>query len=70
MAVHEPVTLVLKEKASQEQLMLVVMFGDILGIPLPRPYYALKLLPYVWRRLPGWKRSVLRQRDWTDWAFD
>jgi hypothetical protein len=55
-----------KEKASLEHLFILIVFGDILGIPILPPYYTLRLLPYVAPNFTGWKRSLLRERDLTD----
>ncbi|MGD0233379.1 MAG: hypothetical protein ABSC55_02460 [Syntrophorhabdales bacterium] len=63
---HEHVVLALKTKASMGDLLAVVMFGDMLGIPIFRPYYGLRLLPHVLPRLLGWKRRMLRERDLVD----
>jgi hypothetical protein len=70
MVAHEPAMTALKEKAALEHLLFLVVFGDLLGIPIPRPYYSVRLLPYVLPRIDPWKRAMLRERDWTDWAFD
>lgn len=50
-------------RASLESLFLVVVFGDMVGLPVLPPYYALRLLPYTLGRLPGWKRRLLRERQ-------
>jgi hypothetical protein len=70
MAVHEHAMVPLKEKAALETLLFLTLFGGLLGIPVLRPYHALRLLPYAYPKIEAWKRSVLRPRDWTDWAFD
>ena len=70
MAVCEHAMVPLKEKAALEHLMFLALFGDLLGVPVLRPYYALGLLPHVCTRFETWKRSILKPRDWTDWAFD
>lgn len=70
MVLHEPTRVVLQEKIALERLLILVLFGDMLGVPVFRPYYFLRLLPYVYPRIDPWKRSILRQKDWTDWAFD
>jgi hypothetical protein len=67
---REPALVIKKQKASLEQLFLLVFFADTLGIPVLHSYYSLRLLPYMVPRLEPWKRGVLRQRDWTDWALD
>lgn len=68
--IREPTMVVLKEKACLEQLLLIALLGDFLGIPMPRPYYALRMLPHLAPKVDGWRRGLLREKDWTDWAFD
>lgn len=55
-----------KERARLEQLFILIVFGDLLGVPVLPPYYTLRLLPYVMPNITGWKRSMLRERDLTD----
>ena len=60
-----------KERARIEHLFVLVVFGDLLGIPILPPYYALRLLPYIVPSIETWKRSMLRERDLTELAdFD
>jgi hypothetical protein len=70
MAVYEQAMVPMKEKAELERLLFIILFGDLLGIPMLRPHYALRILPSVCTRFETWKRSILRPRDWTDQAFD
>jgi len=44
---------------------MTVVFGDMLGYPVPC-YYRLKLLPLVLTRLEAWKTFMLRERDITE----
>ena len=55
-----------RERGSVEKLFVMVTFGDIIGIPILPPYYTLRLLPYIVPTINHWKRSLLRERDWTD----
>ena len=55
-----------KERSHLEHMFILIVFGDILGIPILPPYYTLRLLPYVVPNMAGWKRSMLRERDLTD----
>jgi len=68
--VREPMLVALKEKAALQQALLLVLFGDMLGIPMPSSYYSLRLLPHVIPLITPWKRGLLRQKDWTEAAFD
>jgi hypothetical protein len=49
-------------RGEYETLLLLIVFGDMIGLPLLPSYYSLRLLPYVVPDLEGWKRRVLRER--------
>jgi hypothetical protein len=66
MTIYEMVRGLQKERAQREHLFVLVVFGDILGIPILPPYYTLRLLPFVVPHINRWKRSMLRERDITD----
>ena len=69
--IYEMVRDLQKERARIEHLFVLVVFGDLLGVPILPPYYALQLLPYVVPSIETWKRSMLRERDLTELAdFD
>jgi hypothetical protein len=57
-----------KEKGALEHLFMLVVFGDLIGLPLLPPYYSMRLLPYVIPSIRAWKRSILREKDLTDLA--
>ncbi len=69
MTVYEWIREVEKEKGSLERLFILVVFGDLLGVPILPPYYALRLLPYVVPFVQTWRLTLLRERDLTD-LFD
>jgi hypothetical protein len=64
--VYEMVRDLNKERGMIERLFILVVFGDVLGVPILPPYYALRLLPYVTPKIRGWQHSMLRERDLTD----
>ena len=64
--IYEMVRDLKKERANLEHLFILIVFGDILGIPILPPYYTLRLLPYVVPQMGNWRRSMLRERDMTD----
>ena len=43
-------------------LMMLVTFGDMIGLPVLPPYYGLRLLPHVTPEIEGWKRQLLREK--------
>jgi hypothetical protein len=55
----------IRERVAREDLLVLVTFGDLIGIPiLPSPY-TLRLLPYWVQKVEPWKRRMLRERDLT-----
>jgi len=55
-----------KSRAEQNRLFTLMVYGDLLGIPVLPPYYTLRLLPYMVPTIHSWKRSMLRERDMID----
>lgn len=55
-----------RERGEIERLFMLITFGDLIGLPILPPYYTLRLLPYIVPTINRWKRSLLRERDWTD----
>lgn len=53
-------------RADLETLFLLIVFGDMIGLPILPSYYSLRLLPYVVPVIERWKRRVLRERDITE----
>lgn len=66
MFVMEFVEHVLEMRASMENLFMLAIVGDMIGVPVIPPYYNLRLLPYLIPNLEVWKRRVLREREFTD----
>jgi hypothetical protein len=56
----------IEERAARETVFMVVTMGDVVGLPVIPPYYALRLLPYTVPGLEAWKRRALRERMPTD----
>jgi hypothetical protein len=68
MTVHEMDLELKKERGNLDHLFMLVVFGDLVGLPLLPPYYSMRLLPFIIPSLETWKRSVLREKDLTDFA--
>ena len=66
MTVHEMDLELRKEKGHLEHLFMLVVFGDLIGLPILLPYYSMRLLPYIIPSIEKWKRSLLREKDLTD----
>jgi hypothetical protein len=65
-SVYEMVRDLHKQRSHLENLFILIVFGNFLGIPILPPYYTLRLLPHMIPGLTGWKRSILRERDLSD----
>lgn len=66
MTVYDWVLELERARNEQDRLFTMVVFGDLIGIPLLPPYYTLRLVPYMVPTLKSWRRSMLRERDFTD----
>jgi hypothetical protein len=68
MTVHEMDLELKKERGNLDHLFMLVVFGDLVGLPLLPPYYSMRLLPYIIPSIETWKRSLLREKDVTDFV--
>ena len=66
MTVHDWVHELDRARNEEERLFTLVVYGDLLGVPILPPFYTLRLLPYLVPILDNWRRSMLRERDFTD----
>jgi hypothetical protein len=57
-----------RDRESLDCLFMLMVFGDLLGLPLLPPYYSMRLLPYILPSIEKWKRSILREKDLTDFV--
>ena len=55
-----------KTRNEHNRLFTMIVFGDLIGVPILPPYYTLRLIPYLVPDFKGWQRSMLRERDLTD----
>ena len=56
----------IETRATLENLFMLVVVGDMIGVPVIPPYYSLRLLPHVTPQVATWKRRVLREREFSD----
>lgn len=66
MAAYDWVHEMQKARSQQERLFTLMVYGELLGVPILPPYYSLRLLPYMVPTFENWRRSMLRERDLTD----
>ena len=55
-----------KEKGNLNNLLMLMVFGDLVGLPIFPPYYSMRLLPYILPSYKTWRRNILREKDLTD----
>jgi hypothetical protein len=68
MTLHELDLELKKEKGHINNLFMLIVFGDLIGLPLLPSYYSMRLLPYMLPIIKTWKRSILREKDLTDFV--
>jgi len=66
MTIHEMDLELKKDKAHLNNLFMLMIFGDLAGLPLLPPYYSMRLLPYIIPFYKTWRRNILREKDLTD----
>ncbi len=55
-----------KQRAEREELFCLLVFGDLLGVPVLPSCHALRLMPYALPRLSEMRSRLARPRDVTD----
>ena len=68
MTIHEMDLELRRERGSLDQLFMLVVFGDLVGLPLLPPYYSMRLLPFIVPSIKTWKRGSFREKDLTYFA--
>lgn len=53
----------MRVRAELEDVFTLILFGDMVGLPILPPYYSLRLLPYVVPQIATWKKRILREKD-------
>ncbi len=55
-----------EQRGELESAFMILTLGDMLGVPVMPPLYALRILPYAVPMISTWKRRVMRERDISD----
>jgi hypothetical protein len=55
-----------KENGRLNNLLMLIVFGDLVGLPHFPSYYSMRILPYVIPLIDKWKININRERDVTD----
>jgi len=51
-----------KERGNLNNLLLLVVFGDFVGLPFFPPYYSMRLLPCIIPFYKTWRRNILKRK--------
>ena len=55
-----------EQRGELESVFMLLTLGDMLGVPVMPPLYALRILPHAVPMISTWKRRVVRERDLSD----
>jgi hypothetical protein len=66
MTSYETALFAVETRSRIEYVFLLITMGDLLGIPILRSYYSLRILPFVVPKIGNWKYRTLREKDLTD----
>ncbi len=55
-----------EQRGELESVFMLLTLGDMLGVPVMPPLYALRVLPHAVPMISTWKRRVGRERDLSD----
>ena len=58
----------LEVRGALETIFFTTILGDMVGLPILPPIYALRVLPYAVPQLASWKRRVAREHEFSDQA--
>lgn len=56
----------IKYSRSYKDLVMLLVYGEAIGLPLLSNTIAFKILPYILKDVYGWKIRMLKERDLTD----
>jgi len=68
MTVHELDLELKRKRADLDRLFMLVVFGDLVGLPRLPPHDSMRLLPYILPSIEKWKRGLFREKDLTDFG--
>ncbi len=50
-------------KKSKEDLFNLILYGQLIGIPIFMNFYSMKLMPYLVKEIHEWRFRILREKD-------
>jgi hypothetical protein len=67
---HGMVSGVYGQKAQLEDLFILFVLGETIGVPVFPGFYSLRLIPYYTVRFPHWKKKTVKTKDLLDILHD
>ena len=67
---HGMVSGVREKKGELEDLFMLFIVGETIGVPVFPGFYHLRLFPYYAARYPRWKKKTLKPKDLLDILHD
>jgi hypothetical protein len=63
---HGMVSGVYEKKAELDDVFMLLILGESIGVPVLPGVYHLRLVPYSVARFPGWKKKIVKPKDLLD----
>lgn len=67
---HGMVSGVYGQKTQLEDIFILLILGETIGVPVFPGFYSLRLIPYYAKRFPRWKKKTLKPKDLLDIVHD
>ena len=67
---HGMVSGIYGQKAQLEDLFILFVLGETIGVPVFPGFYSLRLIPYYTARFPNWKKKTVKPKDLFDMLHD
>jgi hypothetical protein len=68
--VHGMVSGVYGQKAQLEDIFILFVLGETIGVPVFPGFYSLRLIPHYTARFPHWKKKTVKPKDLLDMLHD
>jgi hypothetical protein len=66
-SVYSMTQVLVQKRVKLDTLFMLLIFGDMLGVPVFMTYYSMRLWPYLLMRMGSWKRNLLRPKGLGYW---
>ncbi len=67
---HGMVLGVYGQKAQLEDIFILFVLGETIGVPVFPGFYSMRLIPYYTARFSHWKKKTVKPKDLLDYLHD